>query len=251
MSQESDYLDEGHVLCINGNLRWVFGVCLAVCLGIVAVGLDLWGAVEIRASPGTVLVLTLIGAVWLVVAINLFSWLGLSFRDDVIERRNVSALVALCGAVTAVSLLYVGGNLGEGPSCLENFFSAGLGTAGWFVLWIFLELGTKISISIAEERDLASGLRLGGYLVATGLLLGRAVAGNWESEVATIRDFFHDGRPAAALCAIALLIETFVRPSRRRPFPPWMGFGLLPAVFYLALASAWLWHLGAWEGMPK
>jgi len=251
MSQESDYLGEGHGLCINGNLRWVFGVCLAVCLGIVAVGLDLWGAVEIRASPCTVLVLTLIGAFWLVVAINLFSWLGLSFRDDVVERRNVAALVALCGAVMAVSLLYAGGNLGEGPSYLENFFSAGLGTAGWFVLWILLELGTKISISIAEERDLASGLRLGGYLLATGLLLGRAVAGNWESEVATIRDFFHDGWPATALCAIALPIETFARPSRRRPFPPWKSFGLLPAVVYLGLASAWLWHLGAWEGMPK
>jgi uncharacterized membrane protein YjfL (UPF0719 family) len=251
MSQESDCLDEGHGLCINGSIRWVFGICLAVCLGIIAVGLDLWGAVEIRASPGTVLVLTLIGAFWLVVVINLFSWLGLSFRDDVVERRNVAALVALCGAVMAVSLLYTGGNLGEGPSYLENFFSAGLGTAGWLVLWILLELGTKISISIAEERDLASGLRLGGFLLATGLLLGRAVAGNWESEVATIWDFFHDGWPAAALCTIALPIETFARPSRRRPFPPWMSFGFLPAVFYLALASAWLWHLGAWEGMPK
>ncbi len=138
MSQESDCLDEGHGLRINGNKRWVFGVCLTVCLGIISVGLNLWGAAEIRSSPGVVLFLTLVGAFWLVVAINLFSWLGLSFRDDVVERRNVAALVALCGAVMAVSLVYTGGNFGEGPSSLENFFSAGLGTAGWFVLLLLL-----------------------------------------------------------------------------------------------------------------
>ena len=56
---------------------------------------------------------------------------------------------------------------------------------------------------------------------------------------------------AAVLWAIALVIERLLRPSRRRPFPAWPSCGLLPALFYLALAAAWLWHLGAWEGMPR
>jgi hypothetical protein len=132
-----------------------------------------------------------------------------------------------------------------------TFFFAGLGTAGWFVLWIFLELGAKVSMSIVEERDLASGLRMCGFLLATGLVLGRAVAGDWVSEIATIRDFVRDGWPAAALCTVALPIERYSRPSPQRPVPEWMTFGLLPAVFYFALASAWLWRLGAWEKMPR
>jgi uncharacterized membrane protein YjfL (UPF0719 family) len=236
---------------MNISIRWVFGVCVVASLVMVAVALHLWGAAEVRANEGRPLFLTMIGTFWLVFAIKLFSWLGLSYRDDVVERGNVAALVALCGASVAVAILYAGGSLGEGPSYWDNFFSAGLGTAGWLVLWIFLELGAKVSMSIAEERDLASGLRMGGFLLAIGLMLARAVAGDWESEVATIRDFFHDGWPAAILFAIALPVEIFGRPSRRCPSPPWPICGLLPALFYLALAGAWLWHLGAWEGMPR
>jgi uncharacterized membrane protein YjfL (UPF0719 family) len=234
---------------MNSRLSWVFGICVAVSLALVSVSLHQWGAAEIRANPGEVLFLTLVGAVWLMFAIHLFSWLGLSFRDDVVERRNVAALVALCGATTAVAMVYAGGSIGEGPSYWDNFFSAGLGTIGWFILWILLEIGAKVSVSIVEERDLASGLRVGGFLVAIGLVLGRAVAGDWVSEAATLRDFAHDGWPAAALCAIALPIEKLARPNRQRPFPPCISFGLLPAFCYLMLASVWLWFLGAWEGM--
>ena len=106
-------------------------------------------------------------------------------------------------------------------------------------------------MSIAEERDFASGIRFGGLLVAMGLVFGRAVAGDWHSEAGTVRGFFHDGWPGAVIWLIALIIERFARPNRRRPFPSWPIFGLIPAILYLVLAAAWLWHLGAWEGMSK
>ncbi len=215
----------------------------------IAVALHLWGAAEIRADGSEVFWLTFAGAVWLILLTRLFAWFGLDFRDDAVERRNAAALVALCGAVMAVAVIYAGGSIGEGPSYFNNVFSAGLATLVLFVLWILLEIGANVSLSIAEERDLASGLRMCGFLLASGLLLGRAVAGDWHSENATLHDFVHDGWPAAALCAIALAVERFARPSRRRPFPPWPGYGLIPALFYLAVAVAWLRHLGAWEGM--
>jgi hypothetical protein len=151
----------------------------------------------------------------------------------------------------AVAIIYAGGSLGEGPSYMNNFFSAALGTAGLLALWILLEASTKISVAIAEERDLGSGLRLCGFLLASGLVLSRAVAGDWHSEEATVHDFFRDGWPAAVLCGAALLIERFARPSRHCPFPAWPGHGLLPALLYLMLGGLWLWHLGAWEGMPR
>jgi uncharacterized membrane protein YjfL (UPF0719 family) len=236
---------------MNSSMRWVFGVCVAASLIMTAVALHLWGAAEIRASAGEVFFLTFFEAVWLLVATKLFPWLGLSFRDDAVERGNVAALVALCGAVMAVAIIYAGGSLGEGPSFMNNFFSAAVGTAGLFALWILLEFGAKVSRCIAEERDPASGLRLGGLLLGIGLVLGRAAAGNWYSAAATIQGVIHDGWSAAVLWGIALLVESFARPSRRRPFPAWQSFGLLPAFLYLALAAAWVWHLGTWEGMPR
>jgi hypothetical protein len=72
--------------------------CGAASLIGIAVALHLRGAAEIRANPGEVVFLTGIGAAGLFLATRLFAWLGLSYQDDVVERRNVGALVALCGA---------------------------------------------------------------------------------------------------------------------------------------------------------
>src|SRR5690242_19107708 len=124
---------------MSGKTHWAFNLCVAVSLLSMAAALHRWGAREIRSNIGEVLLLTFIAAVWMILATTLFSWLGLSFRDDVIERNNNSALVALCGALLSVSIIYIGGSLGEGPSYLNNFFSAGLGTAGLLVLWVTLE----------------------------------------------------------------------------------------------------------------
>src|SRR5436190_154339 len=159
---------------MNSSVRWAFGFCVAASLIMVAVALHLWGAAEVRANASDVFFLTFVGAVWLVLATKLFSWLGLSFRDDAVERRNIAALTALCGAVPAVALTYIGGSQGEGPSYWNNVFSASLGTVGLLGVWILLELGAKVSVSIAEERDFASGLRMCGFLLAIGLVLGRA-----------------------------------------------------------------------------
>jgi uncharacterized membrane protein YjfL (UPF0719 family) len=236
---------------MNSSLRWFFYACVATGLLLIALALRFWGAAEIRADIGEVVFLTLIGGVWLIVAAKLFSWLGLSFRDDVVDRNNVAALTSLGGAVIAVAIIYAGGSLGEGPSYMNNFFSAALGTGGLVVLWILLEVGGKVSRSVTEDRDLASGVRMCGFLLAVGLVLGRAVAGDWHSEYATLHDFVTDGWPAIPILGVALAIERRVRPCMRRPFPSWPCSGLIPALLYLLLAGGWLWHLGAWEGMPR
>jgi hypothetical protein len=235
----------------NGRIRWAYGSCIGVSLMMMAWALYKWGAGEVRSNVGEVLFLTSIGGVWLTLANGLFSWFGLSVRDDAVERRNSSALIALCGAEAAVAVTYTGGSLGEGPSYLNNFVSVGLATVGLFGLWLLLELGGNVSVSIAEERNLAAGIRLGSFLLAVGLILGRAVAGNWHSEADTLRDFIHDGWVTAPFLVLGLFIEWFLRPSRQRPFPSWASCGLLPALIYFVLAAAWVRNLGSWEGMPK
>lgn len=231
--------------------RWIIGVCTAISLGLIVVSLACWGAREVRNDFGEAIPLIGAGGVWLLCARCLFPWLGLDIRDDALERKNAAALISLCAALLAVAIIYAGGNLGEGPSISENFFSAGLGTAVWFLQWLLLELGARVSVSIAEERDLAAGIRLAGFLLASGGILGRAIAGDWHSASATLFDCFHDGWPVAILLIIALPVEWLLRPSRRNPFPNWPACGLIPALAYLILAGIWLRHLGPWEGMPK
>lgn len=236
---------------MNRGTSWAFYLCAIAALTLVAVTLEFWGAAEIRATPTEVFFLTFVAAVWLIFAAKLFPWFGLSLCDDVVERKNHSALVALCGAILALGIIYAGANIGEGPSYTNNFFCDVIGTASFFLLWFFVELFGKVSRSITEDRDLASALRMCGLLLAFGLIIGRALAGDWHSKTATVQDFIRDGWPAAILLLLALIVEPFARPNRRQPFPPWPVYGLLPAVLYVLVAAVWLWHLGVWEGMPK
>lgn len=236
---------------MNVTAYLVYGICSIGSLSFIATALHFWGAAEIRKDAGEVIFLSLAGAAWLFLSTKLFPWLGLSLHDDAGERKNFGALFALCGALIAVTLLYVGGSIGEGPSYLNNAFSVGIAAIAFFALWILLESIGKISVSITEERDTASGLRLFGILLALGLVLGRAVAGDWHSISGTVHDFIHDGWPAAVIGTLATGVELFVRPNRQHPFRPWPVVGMLPAIFYIALACLWLHHLGAWEGMPR
>src|ERR1051326_1385277 len=144
--------------------RWIYGGCVAGSLILTATALHFWGAAEIRANPSEVVFLTGAAAVWVAIATKLFSWFGLSVRDDAVERSNAAALTALCGAVLGAALLYIGGSLGEGPSYLNNVFSTGIAAIAFFALWLVLEAIGKVSISIAEERDVATGLRFSAYL---------------------------------------------------------------------------------------
>lgn len=230
-------------------LLWLVG-CAVISLAIIVASLWYWGAKEVRGNPGEVLFLTGVGVVWLLVAGTLYSWFGLGIRDDVWERQNSAAAIALACALIATAVVFAAGNLGEGPSYWENIFSAGLATGTLFAFWLAHEWVAHVSVSIAEERDLASGLRFGGVLLAWGLILGRAATGNWHSAAATTGDFIRDGWPAAILCIGALGVELLLKPSRLRPFPCWCTAGFLPAMTYLVLAYLWLRHLGPWEGMP-
>jgi uncharacterized membrane protein YjfL (UPF0719 family) len=236
---------------MNRGTSWPFYLCAVAALTLAAMTLEFWGAAEIRATVSEVFFLTFVAAIWLIIATKLFPWMGLSLRDDAVDRKNLSALVALCGAVLALGIIYAGANIGEGPSFTNNFFCDAIGFASFFLLWFFLELVGKVSRSITEDRDIATGLRTCGLFLAFGLIIGRALAGDWHSEEATVRDFIRDGWPAAILLMLAVIVEPFVRPNRRQPMPPWPVFGLLPAALYISLAAVWLWHLGAWEGMPK
>jgi len=84
-------------------------------------------------------------------------------------------------------------------------------------------------------------------MLASGIIFGRALAGDWHSVARTANDFVRDGWIAAPMLALALIVELMTRPTPQRPRPAVFAFGLLPAAIYLGVALAWVKWLGPWK----
>ena len=247
-----------YVWIVNLRLAWrlraaecLRGLLLNVppaSLVFVWVVLVLWADAEVRQNSSYIWVLMFLATAWLAGANRCFALIGLSMRDDGIERNNTAAALAWAGANIGVTFCYAGANIGAGPSLWNNVFSAALATLTLLLIWLALELCCHIASSITIERDRASGIRGGGLLAAAGLILGRAVAGDWHSIVGTVADFARDGWPVLVLAFVALVLERALRPTARRISPPLVTHGIVPAAGYLLLATGWLVHLGFWEG---
>lgn len=187
------------------------------------------------------------GAAWVGLAALLLPWFGFSARDDVAERRNAAAVPAIAGALLGLTLCFAGSNIGDGPGWWCVGFTAALATGTFFLLWFLVERTARVAESVVVERDLAAGLRVGGWLVGTGLVLGRAAAGNWTGPVAAAADFARVGWPAVVLAAVAITAEGALRPTVARPRPSWALAGLLPAALHLGVATAWVVATRPWS----
>jgi uncharacterized membrane protein YjfL (UPF0719 family) len=200
---------------------------------------------DVREDPIYLGFYLVMGAAWLGLGARCFPLLGVSPRDDVVERGNRAAAHAIGGALVAVMLCFAGGNIGDGPGWWVVVFSAALATATLLLLWLALDLLSGISDTVTVERDAAAGVRLAGFLVACGLILGRAVAGDWVSAGATARDFVLAAWPVLPLLAVAALAERRARPTPERPAPSPATHGTLPALLYVAVAALHVLRLGA------
>jgi hypothetical protein len=217
-----------------------------VCAAFIFVALVLWADPEVRTRFLYIVILSGLGLGWMGIATAMFRWLGLSLRDDAVDRNNPAARAAWCGGLIGVTLIYAGGNIGEGPSLWNNVYSAGLGIFCLGTLWLVLAQFFGASNSVGVDRDLASGLRLGGWAIAVGLIFGRALAGNWESVSGTTSDFVREGWPATVLTVAAAIVESILRPSPRKHLLPWLSHGAIPVILYVLVASAWVLKLGHW-----
>jgi uncharacterized membrane protein YjfL (UPF0719 family) len=199
---------------------------------------------DVRDDPRYLLMYTVLGAAWVAAACLMIPLLGVSPRDDVAERGNVAAAWATAGAVLGFTVCYAGGNIGDGPGWWVVVFSAALATGTLMLLWLAFDALTSVSDHITIDHDLAAGLRLGGFLLACGLILGRAVAGDWVSAGQTVSDFVFTGWPAAVLFAAAVAIDRAARPTPARPVPDAKTYGVLPALVYVGAAAFWVATLG-------
>ncbi len=157
----------------------------------------------------------LLGAAWLGGAVLVMHHLGLSLRDDVLERRNPAALIAFVGVLLGHALAYAGGNIGDGPGWWCVVVASGLAGASLLGVWLALHLAARVPDAITVERDAATGLRVGALLAGAGLIAGRAAAGTWVSLEDTVATFVTAAWPLVPIVAVAAVAERLLHPSRR------------------------------------
>jgi uncharacterized membrane protein YjfL (UPF0719 family) len=212
--------------------RWLLAVTPLVCGVLLWTVLRRWASSDVRNDRNYLAFYLALGAVWVGSAIKALSFLGLSLRDDVLERRNSGAGIAVVGALLGLTLCFAGSNAGDGPGWWVVLFCAGLATAAFFLLWIVLDGVTGLADSITIDRDRSAGFRLAGFFLGAGLILGRAVAGNWISTEGTFTDFARFGWPVLPLFVLAAVLERGLRPSATAPARPVVRDGVLPALLY-------------------
>jgi uncharacterized membrane protein YjfL (UPF0719 family) len=182
-----------------------------VCLVLILIVLTRLAATTVRGDALYISFYLLVGAGWLGGATLIFPFLGISARDDVLERGNRAASWAVAGALTGASCSFAGANVGNGPGVAAVLFSALLSSALFFGLWLGLDLLTSFTDAVSIDRDEPAGIRLGGLLLGLGLLSGWSVAGDWISASATLKDFGASAWPAILLTAVAVAVELVFR----------------------------------------
>jgi hypothetical protein len=215
-----------------GNWRGWLGVApVAGILGILIV-LKTASSFDVRDSVQYLLFYVVLGAAWIFFAVRMTSLLGVSVRDDAIERRNPAAAVLIIGAMAGQAAIYAGGNIGDGPGWWVVLVAALLGGAVWFVLWWIVEAGTGASEAITVGRDVPMAVRLAGYVLAVGLICGRGVAGDWVSFASMLAEF-GDAWAVLPLTVAAIGVERALRGAALRKS---MGLATLIAAVYVAAA---------------
>lgn len=199
---------------------------------------------DVRDDPTYLTFYLVLGAAWVGVFVRMLAVVGISTRDDVVERANGNAAIAVAGAILAITLCYAGGNIGDGPGWWVVVFAAGLATLALFAAWMLLELVSGVSEVVTVDRDAAAALRLAGFLIACGVILGRSVAGDWVSAEATVRDFVDAAWPVILLLVMAAIVERMARPTMETPRPSPVPYGLVPSLMYLAVAIYYVQRLG-------
>jgi hypothetical protein len=206
---------------LGRSLRTQLAVLPLICLGFVAVVIWNWADPVAVSGHADYVILFVAGAgawFWLTV-VSLFA-LGIHFRYDVTMNGNSAAAIAVVGAVFATTLIYTGGNIGAGPTIWTTILPAALGSFALWTLWFVIETIAGVSDAITIDRDRASGIRIASWAIATAIILGRSVAGDWTGWDSTFEDFVRLGWPSAFMTASVIALQVWFRPSPEQPERP-------------------------------
>ena len=206
-----------------------------------------WAAEDVRHDTALILLYLVMGIAWAGLGVSVFGWLDLHAREDVLERGNTAAAIALGGGILGVTCCFAGANIGDGPGWGTVLFCAALSTTSFFLAWLVLGQRGGLAEAITVDRDVAMGWRSGGFFVATGLVLGRSVAGNWVSVEATAVDFLrHAWWPMLVLLVVALALQRNSAVVTDRGIRSTVVVGIIPAMLFVAIGAGTVWLMGKW-----
>lgn len=217
-----------------------------VAAGVLLFVLYKWSSSDVRNDPIYIFFYMVMGFGWT----GLWNWIlpyaGLSFRDDALEHDDNAAGLAISGGLLGATFAFAGANIGSGPGWWVIVFCTALATGVMLVFWMIGSFFTRAPEFITVDRDTASGWRAAGFFIGAGLILGRAVAGDWHSSQETVRDFIVAGWPALILWAISIVLDIVSKPTPQRPAPNSIVFGLIPFLMLAGLGVGDVILQGAW-----
>ena len=194
-------------------------VFMFACASAIYFVLKKWSAPSVRDDMGEISFYLVFSMAWIAFAQSAFAFLGVSLRDDVAERNNCAAGLASVGLTIAATSCVACASIGDGPGFAAVLFCAALATISLFLLWFLVAQVSKAADRITIERDSATGIRVGGWLAGTGVVLGACVAGDWISLAATLKDFAKYAWPVAGFAFVFAKLERVASEAEHAKHP--------------------------------
>jgi hypothetical protein len=188
------------------------------------------GLVGVAAGADTDLLFYVRVAIPLAIFLKLLPYIsGISPRDDLVERDNPAAAIAVSGAILAIMpAIYVIPLAADG-----NYYGFALSGIVLMGAWLILSLFTRISEAITVDRDIGAGLRLAAFLLALGIHPALGLASMLRGGGAAPDPGSGVLAALPPLVAAILLEQKWLKPT----YPPKMTRSLLAAGLYLALGA--------------
>jgi hypothetical protein len=216
-----------------GRSAWLVPIAAAAVIAAVLRNL---AASDVRDAPTYLFQYFAMGMVWVYATGFFGTFLGLSIRDDVVERANRAAFWACGGLYVGAALTYAGANVGEGPGWWCVVLSGGVATLAFLAAaFVLLKLG-DLHEAVSVERSLPAGTLTGLVLVALGLVAGRGAAGDWEGFDRLLDDFAAHAWPMAPLALVGGLVGRGLGRLRVEQAQAIAVFGGL-----LLVSASWWW----------
>lgn len=226
--------------------RWRIALLAALALSIAAIlfVLENWASFDVVDDPFYIVGYLALGVVWISLSAKvLHGFADIRFRQDVRDRNNFAAAIAIGGLLLGSAIAYGGGNIGDGPGFHVVIFSALVSTATVYSsVWV-LALVSDAEERVSVDHDVGAAVRFAALAIAAGLVAGRAAAGNWVDTESTLVDFTQVAWPIAFLVAASVVVE------RRSPPVYVAGSTAGSALFgaaLIAVAVGYVYSVGAW-----
>ena len=157
-------------------------------------------------------------------------YFGLIARDDVAERDNKAAALAIAGAIVAFAFCSaLAGHRALVAGLEREVIWEASGAFGLLlIVWYVVETKTHLSETITIERDASAGWRLAGVLLAAALLLGPG------ADALVVRDWWIGAIEISGvvlLAVAAVAVERIVQPLRSFRQPVGIGLAFAYVLF--------------------